>query len=593
VSTSEPVDFGRYRLLCLLGQGAMARVYKAQLAGPMSFKKTVALKRIDRSVTADDKIVRALINEALLGGTLRHKNVVEIYEFGDVGGEYFMAMEYVEGWTLDTILGNCRTEGRWMPRSVAVAVLEQLLRGLAYAHDLTDEEGRRLNLIHRDLKPANIMVSAQGDVKIMDFGIAKADSNLYKTTAGDVVKGTPVYMSPEQVKNERLDLRSDLFAIGSVLHEMITLQVPFQGDNLIQIITGIMSGDVAEPLARVARRFPELESFTARLLAGRREDRFPDAHAALSELEELRHGLENEPTLAEWLRSIRPTLPLGREHGDFGPDGPPTPLTLAGQEVPEARADAERDGRRRTQDAVAPVGAPTSAPVAPKKKRRKSVSGAAGWVVAAAMTVGSVAMWWTARPPGDPARSPGPAEGPDAGRPGPRDEAVRAPGEAATPEGTPPEGAASAGAAGIGPEPTRAGNEGSPRRTGNSPASSSEGGAPRKQAAAGSTEAAGAPASPPVVVSTPTPDPTAPPLPPDAAPEPAPVGSGTVDINSMPWSTISIDGKVVGIVPLHNHELPAGTHTVTFECGGCPAPASRTVEITLRPGEKTNKFITF
>ncbi len=544
MALSEPVEFGRYRLLSLLGQGAMARVYKAQLAGPMSFKKTVAVKRIDRQITADDKLVKALINEALLGGTLRHKNIVEIYEFGDVGGEYFMAMEYVEGWTLDTILGNCRTEGRWVPRSVVVGLLEQILRGLAYAHDLQDEEGRPQNLVHRDLKPANLMLSTTGDLKVMDFGIAKADSNLYKTGAADIVKGTPVYMSPEQIRNERLDRRSDLFSIGSVLHEMITLQVPFQGDSLVQIIGAIMKGDISQPQARVARRFPEMEAMLARLMAPDREARFAAAQEALATLEEIKPTLEISPTLGEWLQSIRATLPRPREHGDFGPDGPPSPLTLAGQEVPSARVgtapvEAPRP-RRTTQAGVAPV-APTR-----KKARRRDGRGSAGWIVAGLLTLaGGAGVWWT--------KTQAPQEDPS------RREATR---EVTAPPvvSAPPPAELPASDAVVVPAPTPA---------------------PTEPAVHKKAAPAAVPETTPVIEVVPPPTP------------PAPVGMGKLDLNSQPWSNVKVDGQPIGIVPIRGLELAEGSHTVVFDCGPCEPAASKTVEVLVNAGETTQKVVQF
>ncbi len=133
----DPVPFGRYRLVSLLGEGGMARVYKAVLSGQMGFEKMVALKRIPRSVTQDERMLKALINEARLGGQLVHKNIVETYEFDDVNGHYYLAMEMVDGWTLSAVLQACRENRHWMPVSVVVEIFDNIMKGLIYAHELT------------------------------------------------------------------------------------------------------------------------------------------------------------------------------------------------------------------------------------------------------------------------------------------------------------------------------------------------------------------------------------------------------------------------------------------------------------------------
>ena len=249
-----PVPFGRYKLLNLLGEGGMAKVYRALLSGPMGFEKEVAVKRLDPKVTADERVVKALINEARLGGQLRHKNIVEIYEFNHVDGHYFMAMEYVDGWTLEALVRRCRNRREHLPASVVCEIVTSICRGLGYAHSLEDKAGRALNLVHRDLKPANVMVSREGDVKLMDFGIAKADSNLYKTTAEDVTKGTPVYMSPEQVTGAVLDQRSDIFSLGSILVELITNDTPFFANSLLAVMHAVLNANIETSLEKVRAR---------------------------------------------------------------------------------------------------------------------------------------------------------------------------------------------------------------------------------------------------------------------------------------------------------------------------------------------------
>ena len=329
----ESVPFGRYKLLNLLGEGGMARVFRALMSGPMGFEKEVALKQISSKVTQDERVVRALVNEARLGGQLRHKNIVEIYEFDHVdevgpGGlpgrrHYYLAMEYVNGWAVDIVLRTLRKRRQWMPPTVVVEIMAAVSEGLAYAHGLKTRDGASLNLVHRDLKPGNIILSRDGEAKLMDFGIAKADTNLYKTTAEDVTKGTPIYMSPEQVTGGTLDNRSDLFSMGSVLHELLTLQVPFQGDNLLAIMHAVLNARIDDAVARVRGRCEELVPVVERCMAKDRDARYPDAKALGRELRSIGRRLDG-PSLIEWLEELEPHLPKARQTGDWGADGEPS-----------------------------------------------------------------------------------------------------------------------------------------------------------------------------------------------------------------------------------------------------------------------------
>lgn len=329
------IAFGRYRLLALLGEGGMACVYRARLDGKMGFQKEVALKRLPQAVTKDHKTTRALINEARLGGRLRHANIVETYELDEVSGHWYMALELVDGWPLDVVLQACRAGGRWLPLSVAAEVFDAMLDALDCAHDLRDADGSMVDLVHRDLKPGNVMVGRSGCVKLMDFGVAKAATNLFQTTAVDSTKGTPAYMSPEQVRASPLDRRSDLFSLGSILHELVTLEVPFQGDNLGAIVGKIMEADLEEPLARIRRRCPPAVGVATRLLAKTPEERYPDAAAVRRDFVAVRAALPPGPTLSQWLTEVSAALPAPRLDGDFGVAGPPAPVPLPG--APAAR----------------------------------------------------------------------------------------------------------------------------------------------------------------------------------------------------------------------------------------------------------------
>jgi serine/threonine protein kinase len=539
---SEPVPFGRYRLVSLLGQGGMATVYKAVLAGPMGFEKRVALKRIPRALTSDDKVVKALINEARLGGRLEHKNVVETYEFNHVDGHYYLAMELVDGWTLGGLLQACRSNGHWMPTSVAVEIFEAVLRGLAYAHNLADGDGNPLGLVHRDLKPGNVMISRDGDVKVMDFGIAKAESNLYHTTQDGATKGTPAYMSPEQVNAESLDRRSDIFSLGAVLHELVTLQVPFQGQSLGAVVAGILQCDLERPKQRVHRRVPELVPILEKMMAKDREERFGSVGEVLEALRAIRGELPHVPRLADWLQEIDHELPAPTDDGDFGEVGPPPPITLQmmapGTNPGTAPVSSSIDRSSATVAEVVVEPGPNQAETfdMPSKRSRAPLIGlvlllllGAGGFAASQLIPGAPTVEATPTPVAVATPTPAPV---------------------ATPEPT--------------PEPT--------------------------------PEAVPEPTPEPVAVAkaTPTPRPKATPEP---TPTPKPVVAsgppGTVSINSIPWSDVYIDGKLVGPTPVQKKALSPGEHRIEFVCKGCKEEQRRTVLHRVESGEHKVQKVAF
>lgn len=319
----------------------MARVYRAVLDGKMGFQKVVALKRIHRVEGQNYKSERALINEARLGGRLRHPHIVETYELDEIGGDWLLALEYVDGWSLQQILRFCRTSKQWLPPSVAVEILEAVLRALAYAHGLAETDGRPVGLVHRDLKPDNLMIGRDGSIKVMDFGIAKAATNLFQTTQAGGVKGTLVYMSPEQMAGRTLDRRSDLFSLGGILHELVTLQVPFQGESLPELVAALTATDLAAPRERMGRRCPPLVELMARLLARDPADRYQDADEVLADLDNLRGALPPGPTLSGWLATVHEGLPAPRQDGDFGEQGPPPEQLAEPLRAPAPRANPE------------------------------------------------------------------------------------------------------------------------------------------------------------------------------------------------------------------------------------------------------------
>ena len=284
-----PIRFGPYMLLSILGEGGMARVYRAVREGPMGFRKELAIKRIRTDLTRqDDGLVHAMINEARLGGQLKHPNVVDTYEFGSVADQYYIAMEYVDGWTLKTLIDGASLRGVRLPPGAVLDMALQICAGLAYAHECTSSEGQRLNLVHRDLKPANVIVSVAGVAKIMDFGIARSETAAFQTTRSHVVKGTPRFMSPEQLQApQTIDSRSDLFAFGGLLFRALTGENLLSGPSMEALMWQIVSGTFTNRVTLVDDVLPAARPVLGRCLAAERENRYPSAEALARDLRQL------------------------------------------------------------------------------------------------------------------------------------------------------------------------------------------------------------------------------------------------------------------------------------------------------------------
>ena len=287
----DSIHFGSFELLELLGEGAMARVYRARQTGPMGFSKEVALKRLRKgAVGRDRREIEALVNEARLGGKLRHPNLVEVYGCEVVDGSFCLAMEFVNGWELDDVLWQLNCADVRLPKEAVIDILRQLADGIDYAHAATDETGNPLRLVHRDLKPQNIFLDRRGVVKIADFGLAKSTANLYQTTESDVTRGSPLYMSPEQIEGKPLDGRSDLFAMGSIASELSTSVRPFEGNSIPNTLVKILSADYGDALHVLDRQFPALTPIVRRLFEQDRAHRYPNGRSLLQDLERLSDG---------------------------------------------------------------------------------------------------------------------------------------------------------------------------------------------------------------------------------------------------------------------------------------------------------------
>ncbi len=228
---SEPRTFGRYHLLRRIDGGGMADIYAASLHGAEGFRRLFVIKRLRPELARNRTAVEQFIDEAKLGSSLVHPNIVPVFDFGKLGDEYFMAQEYIVGRDIARLLQrHLDRTGRPLDERLMLYIAHDVLEALAYAHAQTDAQGTPLGLVHRDVSPGNIMVTARGEVKLFDFGIVKAIGRLAKSEEG-VVKGNISFMSPEQARSEPVDARSDLFSLGLVIYYGLTNERLYRDDD--------------------------------------------------------------------------------------------------------------------------------------------------------------------------------------------------------------------------------------------------------------------------------------------------------------------------------------------------------------------------
>jgi serine/threonine protein kinase len=281
----------------------MAEVFKAKAFGVEGFEKILAIKRILPAMAEDQDFVQMFIDEARIAGQLSHANVCQIFELGRIADSHFIAMEYIWGKDLLQMQNRFRRLKQDMPPPMAVFVGCKICEGLDYAHRKKDAQGKSLGIIHRDVSPQNVLVSYEGEVKLIDFGIAKAVGRSSKTQAG-VLKGKFGYMSPEQVRGLPIDRRSDVFAIGTIMHEILTGQRLFVADSDFATLDKVRNVDVRTP-SQVNPRVPaELDRIVMRALAKNPDDRYQWANEMQEELQAF--GSREEPftskQLAQWMR---------------------------------------------------------------------------------------------------------------------------------------------------------------------------------------------------------------------------------------------------------------------------------------------------
>lgn len=344
---------GRYEIIKKLAVGGMAQIYLARVRATAGFEKLVVLKRISPLVAEDREFVRMFLDEARLAATLRHPNIADVFDVGEESGSYYFAMEFIHGQDARSVrLAAAETERR-IPLEVALGIVSGTAYALAYAHAKEGPNGP-LGLVHRDISPSNILVSYDGAVKLVDFGIARAETRTSQKTRTGTLKGKVPYMSPEQCRGGVLDRRCDIFSLGTVLYELSTGGRPFDGHSEYDTLEMIAMGRLEPPSARIASYPTGLEAIVLRMLAHDPAKRYQNANDVLADLEDFTsHAglLVSERVVAKYMRELfADEIAAWENEGRASTVLPEDPPTQPGEdmepllEMPELQVFIKRPG---------------------------------------------------------------------------------------------------------------------------------------------------------------------------------------------------------------------------------------------------------
>jgi TonB family protein len=351
----EPVDgvkFGQYVLVEKIATGGMAEVWKARMRGVEGFQKIVAIKKILPHLSDNQDFIEMFVDEAKLAAQLNHNNIIHIYDLGKIQNSYYIAMEYIDGYDLKTILRRGEERGHPMTVELALFIASKLASALDYAHRKKDFEEKEMGLVHRDVSPQNVLVSQEGDIKLCDFGIAKAASKASHTQAG-ALKGKLQYMSPEQAWGRTIDRRSDIFALATVLFEMLTNRKLFTGDNELSILEQVREARVVPPSEHNEEVTPEIDKVVLKALQKDPASRYQTAGEMARDLDAILYSFKPTPTSAD-LAIYMHRLSTAEPEFDSAATVIDTPLPVV-PPPPVAPAPAPR---------AVPVAAAVAAPVA-------------------------------------------------------------------------------------------------------------------------------------------------------------------------------------------------------------------------------------
>jgi serine/threonine protein kinase len=547
VEEPQNIEFGKYRLIRRIAVGGMAQIWLAVQRGPHGFEKTAVLKVILPDLCSNHDFVQMFLDEARLAAGLDHSNVVRIYDFGEVNGQYYLAMEHLPGEDLASVVQTLKQSGQPMPLEQACDIIVGAATGLHFAHELVDPQGRPLNVVHRDVSPSNVIVTYHGTVKLVDFGIARAESNVTKTAAG-TLKGKVAYLSPEQAAGEPLDRRSDVFALGIVLYELLTLHRVFKRESDLATLKAVVGAPIHPPSTLRAELPPELDAIVLKAMERDLSLRYQSAAEfadALSAFLVARGYVRSERALADYMAGLfEPARRQGKlrvaQAAPVSVDGSqhtPSQLKQLPHYLAPIRSNPTLPMIPRTD--VAPP-APSfevdlnPSIVAPTLARRLRSGRRLAAAVIGALTLGvavAVALWVTRTPEVQPVAVPSNSEPP---RP------------VVEPAGPPPD-----------PSPV------GPVVIDQKPAVDPVAADPK-----------------PVVVD---PRPARP-----ADPKPsAVVAKGTLTLDTTPWSEVFLKGKKLGDTPLVDYPLAPGVLTLTLV--NEQLNVRKVIEVEIRAGQPTLK----
>ena len=288
---------GKYRLIAELGHGGMAQVFLALARGPAGFNKLAVIKQIREQLADDPEFLTMFLDEARLAARLNHPNVVQTNEVGEDGKRYFICMEYLEGQPLNRIIQRVGRENG-IPQGLHLRILCEALAGLHHAHELTDYDGTPLQVVHRDVTPHNVFVTYAGQVKVVDFGIAKALSQSAETKAG-VLKGKVAYMAPEQARGDKVDRRADIFSVGVIMWEALVGRRMFKGLTDVVIIQKIVNGQLQSPRSANPNVDEKLDAVCMKALAHNRDERYETAADFQAAIEEAMEAMGDRSNLRD------------------------------------------------------------------------------------------------------------------------------------------------------------------------------------------------------------------------------------------------------------------------------------------------------
>ena len=368
VARHPSAKLGRYEVIKHLASGGMAEVLLARAAGIEGFERYVVIKRIHVERARDPHVVKMFCDEARLAASMHHHNIVQVHDIGQEKGEYFFAMEYVHGEDLRRLLTTVNRAGGTIPTAHVLTIITAAASALHYAHDHKSSNGTPYNIVHRDVSPANILVGYDGEVKVVDFGIAKASFRSAETQSG-TLKGKISYMAPEQCLGAAVDRRSDVFALGIVLFELFTVRRLFKGSSDFLTMSAIVAGNTPAPSTFRPDTPPELEAIIMKALAHKPEDRYQSANELRIALEDYAStaGIRISTTsLGEYLITL-----FGRRS---------EPWLVEDNEVEMEIADVDFDGpaNNTSNSQRTPTGMPTPPPGSLLARARRKMAPAGG-----------------------------------------------------------------------------------------------------------------------------------------------------------------------------------------------------------------------